>query len=412
MKGYPTVALGEFFRIKHGFAFKGEYFSQSGDYVLLTPGNFNEQGGLKLKGDKEKYYVGEIPQEFVLKRNDLIVAMTDLLQAAPILGASATIPEHGRFLHNQRLGKVVDLDNSRLDRDYLFFVFNYENVRAQIKATATGATVKHTAPDRIYAVKAPVPRDIAVQRKIASVLSTYDDLIENNTKRIKILEEMARSLYREWFVNFRFPGHEKTKFVNSSLGKIPDGWHWSQVGDNVLNFDSKRRPLSSMQRAEMKGEYAYFGAAKIIDWVNDYIFDGRYLLVAEDGSVVTDDRRPVLQIASGRFWVNNHTHILQGRDPVSTDLLFLRLSDLDVSPYITGAAQPKITQANLNRIPMILPQERLLQSFDHLVGPLLAAIETHRGRNEILRKTRDLLLPRLISGEIDVSSLPLEPAAS
>lgn len=162
----------------------------------------------------------------------------------------------------------------------------------------------------------------------------------------------------------------------------------------------------------MKGEYPYYGAAKIIDWVNDYIFDGRYLLVAEDGSVVTTDRRPVLQIASGRFWVNNHTHILQGRDPVSTDLVFLRLSDLDVSPYITGAAQPKITQANLNRIPMLLPPDRLLQAFDRLVGPLMATMEAHREQNQVLRKARDLLLSRLISGELDVSSLSLEPAAS
>jgi type I restriction enzyme S subunit len=100
---WKTVRLGKYFRIKHGYAFKGEFFGERGPHILLTPGNFQEEGGLKLKGEKEKYYSGPVPGEFLLEGGDLVVAMTDLKQVAPILGSAAFIPESGLFLHNQRL---------------------------------------------------------------------------------------------------------------------------------------------------------------------------------------------------------------------------------------------------------------------------------------------------------------------
>jgi Restriction endonuclease S subunits len=153
------------------------------------------------------------------------------------------------------------------------------------------------------------------------------------------LEEMARSIYREWFVKFRFPGHEQAQMVDSELGLIPEGWEVKKFGEVSLNFDNKRKPLSSLQRAKISGKYPYYGAAKIFDYINNYIFEGRYLLVAEDGSVITKDRRPVLQLVDEKFWVNNHTHVIQGKEPISTNYLYLFMSDLDISGYITGAAQ-------------------------------------------------------------------------
>lgn len=298
--------------------------------------------------------------------------------------------------------------NDFKNNDPLFASYLLRSLKLNVQSAA--GAVPGVNRNHLHMLEIRVP-SLPAQRRIGDILSSYDDLIENNIRRIKILEEMARSLYREWFVHFRFPGHQHLALINSSFGKHPAPWKLTSLGECSLNFDSRRKPLSSMQRAEMKGMYPYYGAAKVIDLVNDYIFDGRYLLVAEDGSVITDDRRPVLQIATGRFWVNNHTHIIQGRTPVSTDFLYLHLNEVDITPYITGAAQPKITQANLNRIPLLLPDPQLLRRFDTVVGPMLATIDVHRARNELLRCQRDLLLPRLISGEIDVSSLPLPPAA-
>jgi type I restriction enzyme S subunit len=182
--------LGGFFRIKHGFAFKGEFFADDGRYILLTPGNFHADGGIKIKGDREKYYTGEFPSEFLLKKGDFLLVMTDLTQNAPILGSPGIVPESDRFLHNQRLGKVMALNETEMDWGFLYHLFNLPSVRAQIKASATGATVKHTAPDRIYDVKVRIPQ-VHVQRRISAVLSAYNHLIENNTRRIKILGEVA-----------------------------------------------------------------------------------------------------------------------------------------------------------------------------------------------------------------------------
>jgi len=110
-------------------------------------------------------------------------------------------------------------------------------------------------------------------------------------------------------------------------------------------------------------------------------------------------------MAHGKFWANNHTHILQGRPPISTEFLYLRLIDLDISGYITGAAQPKVTQENLKRIPVLLPSSALLESFCPIVRDMFLQISNFERKNALLRRTRDLLLPKLVSGEIDVSNL-------
>ena len=143
--------FSDYFKIKHGYAFKSEFFSDSGNYVVVTPGNFFEEGGFKKKRDKEKFYTGVVPEGFVLKRGDLIVAMTE--QAEGLLGSSALIPENNYYLHNQRLGLITELDENKLNKKFLYYLFNFSEVRNQIRATATGAKIRHTAPERILDVR-------------------------------------------------------------------------------------------------------------------------------------------------------------------------------------------------------------------------------------------------------------------
>jgi type I restriction enzyme S subunit len=152
-----------------------------------------------------------------LQPADLVIAMTE--QGEGLLGSSALIPEGGCFLHNQRIGLIENLDERRLEKSYLYRLINTPQVRKQIRSTASGTKVRHTAPKRIYSIKVKVP-PVAVQRRISETLSAYDDLIENNQRRIALLEEAARLLYREWFVHFRFPGHEHVKLTDD----LPDGW--------------------------------------------------------------------------------------------------------------------------------------------------------------------------------------------
>lgn len=401
MKTWRDCKLGDLLVIKHGFAFLGEHFGSTGTHVVLTPGNFLEEGGFKERSEKAKWYNGPIPDDYVLNEGDLIVAMTE--QAEGLLGSSALIPRSGVYLHNQRLGLVQIRDRKQADQHFIYYLFNSKPVRQQIRGSASGTKIRHTAPSRIADVKVSVP-PLPVQQRIAGILSAYDELMENSQRRIRLLEAMARALYREWFVHFRFPGHAKHPRVASPLGDIPQGWEVTTLGQIAENYDRLRKPLSKMQRAEIQGEFSYFGAAKVFDYINDFIFDGEYLLMAEDGSVITTDRAPVLQLVNEKFWPNNHTHVLRGKPPFSTHFLYLGLSEVDISPYITGAAQPKITQENMNRIPFFCGPEKLHQEFNRLVAPMIRKSQLLQRQIQNLRRTRDLLLPRLLSGQVELKT--------
>jgi len=142
---------------------------------------------------------------------------------------------------------------------------------------------------------------------------------------------------------------------------LPKRWRKAKLGELVENFDSKRIPLSSIQRAKMKGKYPYYGAAGVIDYINDYIFDGLYLLIAEDGTLTSNADKPMLQLVNGKFWVNNHTHVIKGKDDLETMFIFYALSTISITPYITGAVQPKLTQENLNNIEILYPEDKKMR---------------------------------------------------
>lgn len=306
-------------------------------------------------------------------------------------------------------GFAVLRATEKIDKRFLYFTIINQSFTDFLCANVKGAAYPAVDTETIARAEIELP-DLPTQRRIASILSAYDDLIENNTRRIAILEEMARRIYEEWFVRFRFPEHEKVRMVESELGLVPEGWEVTTIGNIASNHDRKRKPLSKMQRETFKGPYPYYGAAKVFDYVQEYIFDGRYVLMAEDGSVITQDGVPVLQLANGKFWANNHTHILQGTKVASTEYIYLCLRDVKIAGYITGAAQPKITQENMNRIPVVLPPELQMRAITALVKPKFDLIDVLERKNNNLRTTRDLLLPKLISGELDVSHLP-EPEA-
>ena len=123
----------------------------------------------------------------------------------------------------------------------------------------------------------------------------------------------------------------------------------------TINFDKKRIPLSSAQREKMQGKYRYYGAQGVIDHIDDFIFDGTYLLIAEDGENLKSKKQDIAQVVDGQFWVNNHAHVIQGNELCDTRYLCYLLNNMDLSGYVTGSAQPKLSQANLNAITLVLP---------------------------------------------------------
>ena len=174
MRKRPQYQLKKIAEVKHGFAFKSEFFSRCGKYVLLTPGNFHEEGGFRWLAEKQKYYTGDVPSGYVLKKDDLLVAMTE--QAPGLLGSAILIPEDDRYLHNQRLG-FLQINNKLVSKYFLYHVFNAHIVRKPISETSAGTKVKHTSPEKIGNIYIPIP-PIEQQIAIANLLSTWDIAIE------------------------------------------------------------------------------------------------------------------------------------------------------------------------------------------------------------------------------------------
>ena len=286
-------------------------------------------------------------------------------------------------------------DESRLDKEYLYYFLTSSLAQIQFKAIATGSVVNNLKSDTVKAIRIDLP-SLEEQKKIAGVLSMLDDKIKCNEVINENLLQQAQTLYKERFVDMR-----------PFDGVMPADWHLGTVKEIIELHDSKRIPLSSRERANLAKIYTYYGATSVMDYVDRYLFDGIYLLLGEDGTVVDSKGFPILQYVEGKFWVNNHAHIITGKNGFTVETLYLLFSLTNVQSIVTGAVQPKISQANLNKVPVIIPSEAELLAFDSIVKPIFAQIRNLRTENKRLATVRDTLLPRLMSGELEVSNIDL-----
>lgn len=380
--------LGEFITVKHGWAFKGEYFSGSGKYILLTPGNAYEHGGLKLRPGKEKFYLGEFPPEYLMKTGDMLVIMTDLIQAAPILGGALVVPEDDRFLHNQRLGLVEYLQDSPIDKGFLYYLLNSPAYREQIKGSATGATVRHSAPKRICDCSVLVPDTLAEQQQVAQVLSAYDDLISTNQCRIALLEESARLLYREWFINLRFPGFELVKRIDG----IPEGWSRERLDSALL----LQRGFDLPNGVRKPGSIPIYASAGINGYHSDAKVKGPGVVTGRSGTL------GLVHYVPGDFWPLNTALWVKEFRRVTPIFAYFMLSEMNLAQYNSGASVPSLDRKVVHPVEILIPPERVIGQFDEYVGPLFEQVEYLREANLQATDARDALLPQLMSGAIRV----------
>ncbi len=398
---WDIIQLGEVMDVKHGYTFKSESFTDNGEYVLLTPGNCFQSGGLKLKGDKEKYYNGEFPPEFLLNEGDVLVVMTDLINTAPILGGSFIIPENNRFLHNQRLGLVQIIDDRKIDKIYLYYLLNTHEYRAQVRGSASGATVRHTSPNRIKSCRVRIPRDVDYQRTIAEILSAYDELIENNRRRMALLEEAARQLYREWFVRLRFPGHEHTRIVNG----MPEGWERLPLGE-LAEITMGQSPESKHYNEIGEGLPFHQGVTDYGDrFVTHRVYSTAFNRVAEPGDILCSVRAPVgrLNVTLDKIVIGRGLAALRSMTGHQSLLLQqLRAYFFKEDLIGGGAIFASVTKKEFSAQELLEPPEPLKQSFEEITIPCDEQLRVLHFQNQKLRAARDLLLLRLMSGEIAV----------
>lgn len=384
---WHEIALGDAIRVKHGFAFKSQFFSDSGGFVVLTPGNFNEEGGFRLRPGKDRFYTGDIPEDYVLDEGDLIVAMTE--QGPGLLGSSALIPEGGIYLHNQRLGLIHDIDDRVLDKRFLYYLFNTRPVRVQISGSATGTKVRHTAPERIYRVKVTVPEDVNQQRHIASILSAYDALIENNRRRIQLLEQAARMIYKEWFVRLRFPGHEHVRVRDG----VPEGWERKALGDVVDVRKGKNITKGSAKGGSVPVVAGGLVPAYYHDTAN---VDGPVITVSASGA-----NAGYVNLYHEAIWASDCSYI-SGTSTEHLYYLYLLLTSKqkEISGFQKGAAQPHVYPKDLQRLPLVVPKDTVLGLFEEFVSPNFRQIRGLHKQNKRLIQARDLLLPSLMNGDL------------
>ena len=288
---------------------------------------------------------------------------------------------------NQGFKSVVPNNNT----DYMFLYYLLKYNKDKIEHLGSGTTFKEVSGSTMRGVEVRVPASLEEQKQIASVLTALDDKIEKNAEVNENLLQQAQALYKDRFVD-----------MQPFDGVMPADWHLGTVSEIIELHDSKRIPLSSRERANLAKIYPYYGATSVMDYVDKYLFDGTYLLLGEDGTVVDSMGFPILQYVEGKFWVNNHAHIITGKNGFTVETLYLLFSLTNVQSIVTGAVQPKISQANLNKVPVIIPSEAELSAFDSIAQPFFAQIRNLRAENDRLAAARDTLIPQLMSGALDV----------
>ena len=366
------------------------FFVESG--VPVIRGNNLTLGGKCFVDDGFVFLTEEKAKQF---KNCQAVAGDLVFTAAGTLGQVGLIPKNSKFpvyiISNKQLR--IRPDTHIAIPEYLYYWFSSREIRNYIIGLNTGSSVPLITLGKLRSVPIILP-PLPVQHKIASILSAYDELIENNTRRIKILEEMAQSIYREWFVNFRFPEHEKVKMVDSPLGMIPEGWKVTQMSD-VLQL-CYGKGLKSENRRE--GNIPVYGSSGIVGYHEVALVEGPGIIVGRKGNVGTV------------YWSNSSFYPIDTDYFVKTELSlhYVYYNLLEQNFLNNDAAVPGLNRGQAYSLPFIRPDDSLMTAFTALVGNYFKLSLNLRNQKEVLRQTRDLLLPRLISGEIDVADLDIQ----
>ena len=401
------MKLGELIEIKHGYAFSGEHIVEDDNgIVLVTPGNFRIGGG--FKEEKCKFFDGEIPADYVLKEGDFIVTMTDLSKTIDTLGYSALVPKSKRtYLHNQRIG-LVTFKSDECDRGYIYWLMRTREYQRSIANTSTGATVHHTSPKKIYDYDLEVP-PLPIQHRIATILSRYDSLIENYQKQIKLLEEAAQRLYKEWFVDLRFPGHENTKIVDG----VPEGWEKKSIGEIGTVITGKTPSTSNKEN--------YGGSIPFITIPDMHtgIYPVSSVFLSEKGA----ESQSKKYIPQGALIVScigtaGLVCITKERCQTNQQINSLILDDKKMLHYMyfvflslkehlnnigsNGATMTNVNKSKFEGIDIVVPSSCIIRDFSQRTTPYFENIKSLQSQLRLLTEARDRLLPKLMSGEITI----------
>lgn len=389
MAEWKKVKVGDIGKVITGKTPKtsnNEYYG--GDIPFLTP---SDNMSVKYVRGTNKYIteIGRLSvKNATLPANAICVSCIGSDLGKVVITTQETVT-------NQQINSII-VDTEKFDVDFVYYsMLELGKILNFHSKTSTAVPIVNKSSFSQYEIDCP---ELSVQKKIGDILSSVDKKIEENNKINNNLFEQAKALFKNWFIDYE---------PFSSNNTMPEKWRLGTVGEIIELHDSKRIPLSGAERDKMEKIYPYYGATSLMDYVDNYLFDGIYLLLGEDGTVVDDKGFPILQYIDGKFWVNNHAHILTGKLGYSVEELYLLFSLTNIKSIVTGAVQQKVSQANLKKVPAVIPTVDVLKQFDDIIQPIFAEIRNLKSENQRLSSIRDSLLPKLMSGDIDVSDVDI-----
>lgn len=421
MRTLERARLGDVVKVISGFAFKSSEFSDEGIPVVkianIRTGFLKLEGAQKVSPD----YLRKLGDKYRVECGDVLISLTGshVTQPNSVVGrvarASKSFPAS---LLNQRAGKVILTAKDRCDLGFLYYYLTLASLRGDIAAMASGAASQaNVSPTQVESLSIELPT-LDEQIRIASVLSAYDDLIENNTRRIEILEEMARRLYEEWFVQFRFPGHEGVGLKQSDLGLIPEGWE-------VVVLE-KAIEINPRTKVEREGEKVFvpMGALSATGMVISgcEIKSGNSGAKFQNGDTLVARISPCIE--NGKTGFVDFLPVDQPTACGSTEFIVMRsrslcpemvyclarserFRDVAIKSMSGATGRQRVRVESLVDFIIVQPDVETIVRYHAFAQPCFKQIRVLANKNANLRTQRDLLLPKLISGEIDVSDIPM-----
>ena len=399
---YPTEKLGNHIQLLSGFAFKSKDFSDTGIPVIkiknITPPSVSL---IDLSYVPEE--IADQNRKFILSYDDVLIALTGshINQMASVVGRVAKVKYSEKTVLNQRVGKITVNDSDDCDLDFVYYYLSQDKVKIELASKAGGAANQaNISPTDIKNLMFPFP-NIDVQRKIASVLRTYDDLIENNQKQIKLLEEAAQRLYKEWFIDLRFPGHESTPIVDG----VPEGWREQplyQIADVVMG----QSPKSEYYNQVGEGLPFHQGVGSYGNrFVSDETYSTSFTRIAEAGSILFSVRAPVgrLNLTKNKVVIGRGLAAINHRRGAQSYLFYLLKEKFFRDDIIgNGSIFASISKEELLNQKFLIPLDSLVGQFNGIAGGIDKKIDILSEQIRLLTEARNRLLPKLMSGELEV----------
>lgn len=390
MSEWKEYRLGDFLKVKHGYAFKGENIvTEETPNILVTPGNFNIGGG--FKSDKFKYYKGdEFPKEYILTSGDIVVTMTDLSKDSDTLGYSAKIPysTNHNYLHNQRIG-LVQFINENVCKDFVYWLMRTREYQSYIVGSASGTSIMHTSPARIEDYRCIIPSSLSEQERIASILTSIDNKINLLHHENETLEAIGETFFRQWFI-------EEAK----------NDWKEGKLGDEFV-FIMGQSPNGESFNENGVGVPMYQGNADFgFRFPTRRVFTTQPTRFAEINDTLISVRAPVgtqnmatekccigRGVAAFRYKANSLFH----------SYTYYKLKSLldDIKQYNdNGTVFGSISKSDLENIDIVIPYKGTIFNFQKQVKPIDDKILNNNNEIQTLTQTRDNLLPKLMNREI------------